>query len=381
MCRKSLLLSLSLTLVIAWHSELSFASEAPTAFESITLEGPWAKIIKDRNKETEYDGFIRLNQAQGGRSIAVKISARGTTSIAPTECSFPKLKIKVANKADAGIFGGNNSIKIGTHCGDEKSPSDAGRIRDGGAGVRAEYVAYKILDALNVPHQKTQLIQITYVDPTNSKFQPRTRPAFFLETEKSMSKRLGAEFINYTQDSYDREGLKFDNIIADKISAKSAAIVFLSEMLLGNNDFSLPLSDQIIDPDEMQVGIKNVFILKTGNQGLAVPQDFDLAAAITGGFPPLCLDESCNKQAETEQENIQAFVKSRFKYVSTYMTEVEPQFKADFQTALSEFKTNLPQAISLIDQATAEGIISDVQARRFKLFASEVAKLLKTQKN
>ncbi|WP_413288212.1 hypothetical protein [Bdellovibrio sp. HCB337] len=375
---KSLLLALSLALVTSSFSEVSFAAEVSTALENITLEGPWEKIIKDRNKETEYDGVMRLSQAQGGRLVSIKISVRGTTSIDPKECSFPKLKIKVANKTDADIFDGSNSIKIGTHCGDEKSASEAGRIRNGGAGTRGEHLAYQILTALNVPHQSTQWAQITYVDPTSTKFQPRTRPAFFLETEKAMSKRMGAEVIDYTQDPHDREGLQFDNITSDKVNGKSAALVYLSEMLLGNNDFGLPLSDEVLDPDEMMFGIKNVVILNSGNQRIAAPQDFDLAATITGDFPPLCMEEDCSKMAETEQEHIQAFVRSRFSYVSTYLTEVEPQFKADFQAALSEFSANLHRVTTLIDQAATKGDLPEAQARRFKLFTSEVAKLIKT---
>jgi len=241
----------------------SFAAEKSMVLENFTLEGPWATIIIDRNKETEYDGFLRLGEPQGRRAIPIKISVRGTTSIDPTECSFPKLKIKIASKNDEGIFNGSDSIKIATHCGDEKSPSEAGRIRNGGAGTSAEYMAYQILSTLNIPAQQTQFTKIAYVDPSNSNFQPLTRPAFLLETEKAMAKRLGAEVVKYTQDPLDHKGLHFDNITANNVSAKSAALLHLTEILLGNNDFSLPLSNIILDPDQMMSGIKNVVILKS----------------------------------------------------------------------------------------------------------------------
>ena len=112
----------------------------------------------------------------------VAVSVRGHTSKRETECTFPKLKLKLA---------GSRSIKIGSHCGDAAddvlSPK-YGRLQNEKSPHR-EALIYQLLRAADVPVLNARPARIAYVEQGQS--APLERNAILLEDDDDAMRRLG----------------------------------------------------------------------------------------------------------------------------------------------------------------------------------------------
>src|SRR3954451_21856204 len=132
--------------------------ETPIA---LTLEAPLKELF-DRGAEDEnftVAGTLRYKDPSSGADVELRdleVSVRGHTSRRETECSFPKLKLKLK---------GAGSIKIGTHCGeagDDQLTAKYGRLANDKSPHR-EALAYQVLAAAGVPTLRARAARITYV--------------------------------------------------------------------------------------------------------------------------------------------------------------------------------------------------------------------------
>ena len=84
---------------------------------ALTLEAPLQDLFA-RGAEDEavtVPGTLRFKDPASGADVelaGIEVSVRGHTSRRETECTFPKLKLKLK---------GAGSIKIGTHCGEAQN--------------------------------------------------------------------------------------------------------------------------------------------------------------------------------------------------------------------------------------------------------------------
>src|SRR5689334_5150025 len=129
---------------------------------ALTIEAPIQRLF-DTGSEDEtvtVPATVTFKDGASGADVVltdVAVSVRGHTSRRETECTFPKLKLKLK---------GNGSIKIGTHCGEagegQLSPK-YGRLANEKSPLR-EALVYDLLRAVGAPALRTRAARITYVD-------------------------------------------------------------------------------------------------------------------------------------------------------------------------------------------------------------------------
>lgn len=266
-----------------------------------TLAAPFQDLFDraDRDADFSVPAVLSYRDKGTGRMIQIEgvdVSVRGNTSRRGTECSFPKLKLRLPGNGVPGEspFHDLRTLKIGTHCGDladgqltfqfgrwgnEKSP-----FREG--------LVYRLLEAADVSTLRTRLARITYVyrgAPSGGTEQKLVRNALLLEDEADAMERLGAvgELIvpGNQPARRDRAAGTFDNAQRQFAETDSARVAF-AQAMIGNFDWALRFTEGDQYRDDGKKGLWNVLALARGD-GTAFPlvQDFDLAGIVTGRHP------------------------------------------------------------------------------------------------
>jgi len=195
----------------------------------------------------------------------VAVSVRGHTSRRETECTFPKLKLKLK---------GAGSIKIGTHCGeasDDALSPKYGRLVNDKSPLR-EALVYDLLRAVGAPVLRTRAARITYIDPAAS--GPIERHALLLEDDDDAMKRVGgtAEIAMEA----------FGSVAVRGASADAARIAF-AEAMIGNFDWCLKFSPDDIYRCNDPKPLWNVLAFDHGGGKTSLlMKDFDLAGMVVG---------------------------------------------------------------------------------------------------
>ncbi|HTM25315.1 MAG TPA: hypothetical protein VL225_08985 [Vicinamibacterales bacterium] len=238
----------------------------------LTLVAPLNELFQKDSGNEEYGVRGTLSYKDpDGRDVAlpdVTVSVRGHTS--ETECSFPKLKLKAK---------GSGSLKIGTHCGEE--PDDAlskkyGRLTNEKSPLR-EALAYKLLEALEVPALRTRPARITYVDSSASAAAPLVRNAILVEDDADAMKRAGGT----TELSMET----FGDVRKRSASHDAARIVF-GEALIANFDWCLKFSPDDAYRCNEQKPLWNLLAFdRGGGQAALMMKDLDLAGIVVGTHP------------------------------------------------------------------------------------------------
>jgi hypothetical protein len=244
--------------------------EAPIA---LTLEAPlqelFAKGTEDEN--VTVPATLRFKDPASGSDVELadlQLNVRGHTSRRETECTFPKLKLKLK---------GAGSIKIGTHCGEadgESLTAKYGRLANELSPWR-EALVYQLLHAAEAPTLRARPARITYVDPAEG--QPLVRNALLLEDDDDAMARVKGT-AELTLEA-------FGNVVARDAQADAARIAF-SEAMIGNFDWCLKFSPDDIYRCNEPKPLWNVlgFDLGGGKTALMM-KDFDLAGIVVGKHP------------------------------------------------------------------------------------------------
>jgi hypothetical protein len=237
---------------------------------ALTLEAPLQDLFARgaENEAVVVPGTLRLKDPATGADVAlagVEVSVRGHTSRRETECTFPKLKLKLK---------GAGSIKIGTHCGeaqDNTLSTKYGRLPNEKSPHR-EALVYKLLEAAEAPTLRTRAARITYIDPAHP--TPLQRNALLLEDDDDAMKRVNGT-AEVPMES-------FGSVATRQASADAARIAF-AEALIGNFDWCLKFSPDDIYRCNEPKPLWNVaaFDLGGGKTALLM-KDFDLAGVVVG---------------------------------------------------------------------------------------------------
>jgi hypothetical protein len=198
----------------------------------------------------------------------VALSVRGHTSRRETECTFPKLKLKLK---------GAGSIKIGTHCGesaDDHLTQKYGRLANERSPLR-EAVAYRMLHAAGVPALRARPARITYVD-TGTNGTPLARNALVLEDDDDAMERGGG-----------RTELTLDNFgdVAARHATGDAGLVAFGEALIGNFDWCLKFTPDDIYRCDASKPVWNLLAFERDGATALMMKDFDLAGVVVGRHP------------------------------------------------------------------------------------------------
>lgn len=238
---------------------------------TLRLEAPLHQLFEtgSEDENVTVPGVVTFKDPQTGTDVAlrdVEVSVRGHTSRRETECTFPKLKLKLK---------GAGSLKIGTHCGespDSQLTEKYGRLANEKSPQR-EGLAYRMLSAAGVPSLRARLARATYVDSGEANAQPLTRNALLLEDDDDAMKRAGGTS-ELTLET-------FGNVASRRAQADAGLIAF-GEAMIGNFDWCLKFSPDDIYRCNDRKPVWNILAFERGGSATLMMKDFDLAGVVVG---------------------------------------------------------------------------------------------------
>lgn len=237
----------------------------------LRLEAPLQRLFAtgSEDERVSVPATVSFKDPRTGTDLVlhdVAVSVRGHTSRRETECTFPKLKLKLK---------GAGSIKIGTHCGesaDNQLTQKYGRLANERSPQR-EALAYQMLEAAGVPTLRARPARITYVD---AGAQPLTRNALILEDDDDAMRRIGG--------TSELPMEAFGDVAARHASGDGGLIAF-GEAMIGNFDWCLRFSADDVYRCNQSKPIWNVLAFDKGGSAALAMKDFDLAGVVVGRHP------------------------------------------------------------------------------------------------
>lgn len=193
-----------------------FRASGPIA---LTLESDFKAVFKDRDSMSTktFPGKLKFVGEKGDSvSLDVTLSTRGHFRL--RTCDFLPLKVAFNKEQTKGtIFGGEGSLKLGTHC------------KNGERYLQNTYVEYatnQMYNLLTPMSLKSRLTTVTYVDPGNPKFTT-TQPAIWFQDQDDMVKEFGGKIVMQQGAS----GMDME--------PRQMAINDVFQYFIGNTDFSV----------------------------------------------------------------------------------------------------------------------------------------------
>jgi hypothetical protein len=237
---------------------------------TLAIEAPLQQLFEtgSEDENVSVPATVTFKDHGAGADVVlsdVAVSVRGHTSRRETECTFPKLKLKLK---------GAGSLKIGTHCGEaadhELSPK-YGRLANEKSPLR-EALVYDLLRAVEAPSLRTRAARITYVDKTQP--APVERHALLLEDDDDAMKRVGGKAEIPLE--------SFGSVAVRGAGADAARIAF-AQAMIGNFDWCLKFSPDDIYRCNEPRPLWNVLAFDHGGGRTSLlMKDFDLAGVVVG---------------------------------------------------------------------------------------------------
>jgi hypothetical protein len=240
---------------------------------ALTLEAPLQDLFAKGTTDEAYVvpaslSFKDPGSGSTGVLTDVAVSVRGHTSRRETECTFPKLKLKLKGSA---------SLKIGTHCGeaaDAALSAKYGRLANEKSPHR-EALIYDLLRAVDAPVLRARPARVTYTDSAQG--APLVRNALLLEDDDDAMKRLGG---------LAEVPLETFGSVATRGAGKDAARIAFAQAMIGNFDWCLKFSPDDIYRCNEPKPLWNVLAFDMGGGRTALlMKDFDLAGMVVGRHP------------------------------------------------------------------------------------------------
>jgi hypothetical protein len=232
-----------------------FSSDEPLA---ITIQGPLGQLSGNRDSEVRRPGTL----SAGGETILVQLSPRGITRRETDVCDFPPLRVDFPGRPATGLFAGQRSLKLVTHC----------RAQPGHQQfVLLEYAAYRIYNLLTPLSFRARLLTVIYNNEGGR--LALTRTGFFIEDLDHVAARNGLVRA--------RTG---DTVAPASLSAVDAGRAALFEYLIGNLDWSLRAG-----PQGEGCCHNSRLLQRPGSSSyVPVPYDFDFAGLVDAPYaePP-----------------------------------------------------------------------------------------------
>ena len=198
------------------------AAESAPLFESgdtleIQLTAPFRTIDRARDKDQEYEGTVSYQSTDGEAVILdANFEVRGNYRLRKDVCRYSQLWIDLKRGQVPGTqFAGQNRLKLVVQC------RPAGRYAD---YVVLEYLAYKLFNELTEPGFRARLVNVTY-NYSDDDGESRAHLGLLIENKDTVAETAGAENVD-------------DNRVRiDALEPRSATLVALFMMMIGNTDF------------------------------------------------------------------------------------------------------------------------------------------------
>ena len=235
-----------------------FASDAPIR---LTIQGPINLIARDAEDSTT-PRPATLTLATPPESHAIRLSARGITRRRKETCTFPPLRVDLAQPAAAtSMFAGQRRLKLVTHCRSQDSFQQH---------LLLEYASYRIFNLLSPASFRVRLAAVDYAEPSGK--VSTSRWGFFIEDLDDAARRNGT--------TQARVG---DRILTTQLDPRQAARVALFQFMIGNLDWSMragPQGEGCCHNGRLIVGKASTYI--------PLPYDFDYSGLVGAPYavPP-----------------------------------------------------------------------------------------------
>lgn len=331
--------------------------------QKISLSGPISKTATSQisDKLSKSTGskigtellYPRFDLMVADTNLKCDFQISGNTSLA--EQDLPKIKMKKIKSASEGdsAFKYLNGIKFVTHGFnvDSQMFTSLGRLMNSVAVYRNALI-YDFFKILEIPTSRYFRASITYTDTSEVNAAPViTKPALGIEDADKTAKLIEAE----------RFRAESSIPILVKPDPEDYAKLALAQALIGNWDWSF-LQNTETGEIKNQHNIE-IFYFKEQNKIILMPEDFDLAAFVTGQF------------RRTPQMSLHFFSKESqiFRWIAWGIQQARfnPALKAQsFQNAIEEFKKEKSKLLnhiiqlpdSLIDSAGRKNALEHVHA-------------------
>jgi len=222
---------------------------------AVTLTADISALLDDRRESPDRPATLTVTDAEGVRhEIGAEVRTRGQFRLDPANCTFPPLRIDVdRSDAEGTVFEDQDDLKVVASC------------RPGWASyeqlVRAEYLAYRMYQAVSDHAFGVRLLELTLVDDSGEN-PTETREAFLIEEDDVLAERLEAAVFDL------EEGKNLPPGAFEPVAATTNAVF---QYMIGNTDWS-------------DVAGHNVEILDRGGIAIVVPYDFDFSGLVDAPY-------------------------------------------------------------------------------------------------
>jgi hypothetical protein len=223
---------------------------AATDTLALKLSADFRAVNKNRSPDstTPYPGVLVVTGAAGnGRDIPVTLRVRGHVRRLQRTCDFVPLRVEF-EKAEVKdtVFAGQDDLKLVTHCQDS---------REFDQYVLAEYLAYRIMNAVTPWSFRARLARIAYVDAPSGK-TVATRFGVLIEKDTHVARRVEGRVA------------PLQNRLFRSLDQDSLVMMALFQFLIGNTDYSI-------------IKLHNIRLIQDIQGGLhPITYDFDLAGLV-----------------------------------------------------------------------------------------------------
>jgi hypothetical protein len=337
-----------------------FASQEPLAFQ---LRAPFDTLFGRSAHDDDFSvtGSLAYTDANGRavRIDGIAISVRGNTSKQGTECTFPKLKLRLdsASGRDGSMFDNVDAVKIGTHCGeapDDQLTRKFGRLANEKSPLREAFV-YRLLAIAGVPALQARPARITYEYASGDR-PPLVRNAMLLEDTNEARKRLDAGGEISMAD--------FQAADTQLTTSDTVALTF-AEAMIGNFDWCLRFTSGDHYRCDASRPLWNILAFKRkGDRALPVMHDFDLSGMVTGSH--FWFDRVLNERFSDSASRIEVEVVTQLQHTRSLFA------RGDLDAARQRFVRHRDEAFAALDNADVDDHGREIIARYLTAFFNAI---------
>lgn len=220
----------------------------------LTLSMDIKTVIRDIEEKENHPAEISYTDQEGNEiKLPIKIKVRGNFRKDPNNCDFPPLRFNFSdNTVKNTIFGGQDKIKLVTHC---RTRNDLYE-----QNVLKEYLVYKLYNLFTEESFPVRLVHLTYAD-TRGKIDTLKKMAFLIEPNQQMARRNDCEI------------LEVEKIQQERTNRHKTTVMSVFQYMIGNTDWSV-------------WALHNVVLLKEDPKTLpiVVPYDFDWCGLVNAPY-------------------------------------------------------------------------------------------------
>ncbi len=226
---------------------------------SISLNGPFMTLNKERDVAKAYDGQLSYPDEQGNLvELRVGIKVRGNYRRDKAHCDNPPLRVINDTKKDkSSLFSKLKDVKLVIPCNNSRKYQRF---------VIMEYLIYRMYNQLSALSYRVRLVEINLVN--SEKGATLTFPAFFIEPHRDLAKRL------------DKKKIDVESVDVNELEPEGLAMLSLFQYMISNTDYS-PIRGAA---DENCCHNVKLYRGKDNQQFTAIPYDFDFAGLVNATY-------------------------------------------------------------------------------------------------